>query len=109
MGKYPQFSYTNIKNGIPFYREWTVERVRQSGLVILDFFCMICPESVLFSPFRSVFGTFYKIVPRPGILMIPKAFWRSTIGFVRGVNYHDPTLLQNIATGTISCYQNIKL
>ena len=24
MGKYPQFSYANIKNGIPFYREWTV-------------------------------------------------------------------------------------
>ena len=25
MEKYRQFSYTNIKNGIPFYREWTVE------------------------------------------------------------------------------------
>ena len=24
MEKYRQFSYTNIKNGIPFYREWTV-------------------------------------------------------------------------------------
>ena len=24
MEKYREFSYTNIKNGIPFYREWTV-------------------------------------------------------------------------------------
>ena len=28
MEKYRQFSYTNIKNGIPFYREWTVSSYR---------------------------------------------------------------------------------